>query len=97
VSGYFGPAGIFSTDNPVSDQMQIEAEQGPESEWEEDLLDEDEYPETDILHGVCPECLFWEHLLYRAGDAKSLENSKKKLREKHGSERPECSGELEFG
>ena len=33
MSNRFGPAGIFSTDNPVSDQMQIDAEMGPDDEY----------------------------------------------------------------
>lgn len=87
----FGPAGIFSTDDPVSDQRQIEAEQGP---WEEE--DEEDYPEEEILYACCPKCMWWDHILYWKGDQQDLESAKEMLCEQHQSEKHDCVGELEF-
>lgn len=92
MSDYLGPAGIFSTDNPVSDEMQILAEQGPEDElWEE------EYPVEDIIHGICHRCSFWEWEFYWTGDLRDLEDAKEKLNKRHRAERPGCPGILDFG
>lgn len=86
---WFGPAGIFSTDNPVADQAQIEAEQGPA---EDDFEDEEEFG---FLQGVCTKCGFSEEIPYRIGDA--ILALRELLREEHSSERPECPGKLQFG
>jgi len=92
MSDYFGPAGIFSTDNPVSDMMQIMAEQGPEDElWNE------EYPEVDVVYGVCGECYFRSQELFCVSFRKDLEDAKEKLRQRHRAERPGCPGILDFG
>ena len=92
----YGPAGIFSTDDPGADMRQIEAEQGPWEEWEEEgLLAEMELLQSK-LYGCCPECLWWDSALYRADDPVDLEREKDRLRDEHEAECPDCAGELEF-
>jgi hypothetical protein len=93
MSQYYGPAGIFSTDDPTADAMQIAEEEGPE---EEELWGDD-WPVEDTIHGCCPQCYWWDHGLFWEDDQTDLELAKDRLREKHGEERPDCSGELEFG
>jgi hypothetical protein len=44
---YYGPAGIFSTDNPQSDRMQIEAEEYDEDEYRDRDDDVDDYEYAD--------------------------------------------------
>ncbi len=95
MSQYFGPAGIFSTDNPVSDTMQIEAEQGP---WdEEDLFWEDEYPTEDVLYAGCSKCTWWSSTIYWVGDQVDFNYAKEELRKKHKTEYPDCDGQIGFG
>lgn len=95
MSKYLGPAGIFSTDNPVSDQMQIEAEQGP---WgEEDLFSEEDYPQEDIVYGCCSKCHWWDKAIFWMGDQEDLNRAKEELREKHKTECPDCDGQMDFG
>jgi hypothetical protein len=101
MSQYYGPAGIFSTDNPVSDAMQIAEEEGPEEDQDALYYGEepwdDYWPAEDVVYGCCSQCYWWDHDLFWEGDSKDLELAKDRLREKHSRERPECSGELEFG
>ncbi len=58
---YFGPAGIFSTDDPVADQRQIEAEQYDPSEWEKEEHQDDveEQPEFIEACGGSVDCSMW--------------------------------------
>lgn len=87
-----GPAGIFSTDNPVSDQMQIDAET-----WDEEYEDwEEEYPETAILYGCCPKCFWWDKTDYEVEDPTTLDSAKELLRKQHKAEKPDCDGEPDF-
>ena len=71
MSNHFGPAGIFSTDDPTADRRQIEAEQWGEEEeflFGQQPVDPDEYPVEDYyldppnkIHAYCGcnSCLFW--------------------------------------
>lgn len=95
---YYGPAGIFSTDDPGTDASQIAAEQGPLDEEVEELLDElaGGLPIQDKLCGCCPECIWWDSTYYRADDPRSLEKAEGFLRAEHHEEHPDCDGELEF-
>lgn len=97
MSKYLGPAGIFSTDNPVSDMMQIEVEKGPYDE--EDLFGEDDYdyPTEDVVYGGCSKCTWWSSAIFWVGDQKDLNRAKEELRKKHKTERPDCNEEISFG
>jgi len=90
--GYLGPAGIFSTGSPSSDEMQIMEERGPD-----DGLFEEEPVEEDLVDGICHECGFWEQEIFYIGDKKDLEDAKETLRKKHRAERPGCQATLHFG
>jgi hypothetical protein len=96
MSQYYGPAGIFSTDDPTTDAMQIAAEYGPEEEWDEEPPDEWP-PEEDRLYGCCPRCIWWSSADYWVDDPVSLERARDRLCVKHRKECPDCDGELEFG
>jgi hypothetical protein len=85
---YYGPAGIFSTDNPQSDRMQIEAEEYDEFEWEQDdpVLDEEYYNQPTIYRSF--ECSYysgqgawydWEECF----ESDDLEAMTKKMQAKH--------------
>lgn len=93
----YGPAGIFSTDNPVSDAMQIAAEEGPWEEWEDEegLLEEQPLAQVE-LYGCCPECIWWDSTFYWTDDPVGLEGATQRLRERHEAECPHCFGALEF-
>ena len=92
---HFRPAGIFSTDDPGSDQMQIEAEQGP---WDEgDLVYlEDDCPVETILRAGCRECGWWDVVYYPEGDKEALELAKRELRHGHRMDSLSCGNEISF-
>lgn len=97
---YFGPAGIFSTDDPGADQRQIDAESAPFEEWDDDDYsheDEADYPEVDSVSSACPRCFWHDTQIYYPEDSTEPENAKALLRERHKKEMPSCNGELEFG
>ena len=77
MSKYLGPAGIFSTDDPVSDMMQIATERGP---WDEEgLYREGDYPVEDVVYGGCSECGWWSQAIFWMGDQKDLDRAKEEL------------------
>jgi len=53
---YYGPAGLFSTDNPQSDRMQIEAEEYDDEEEYADLddwdFDEESYNQPTTIYRI---------------------------------------------
>ncbi len=88
---YYGPAGIFSTDDAAADRQQIEAEEyePEETESEEDFEDE-ELAELDLgdehrLYAVCNHCEWWDTVYYFDGhDAlESREAVETRLRREH--------------
>ena len=109
--GRFGPAGIFSTDDPAADQRQIEAEShNPEEDlWEQpdevhgddpgeypwDISDREE-PKQDCVTGTC-NCGWVGWHLFWSGDAAELEARKIELLEEHSQDHPECPEIPMFG
>ena len=102
MSDYFGPAGIFSTDDPGSDMRQILAEQGSPEEGErywEKKYSEEEYSEEEYfpaylnLHGVCLVCQFWGIETYEEESEEGLEDAKNELNNRHRAECSYCSEE----
>ena len=89
---YLGPAGIFSTDDPATDQRQIEAEQADweegygEEPWEDDYEREEDYPEVDYPYGICPNKPWYSCEMFFAGDEKDLEKARKALQARHDQE-----------
>jgi hypothetical protein len=101
-TGYLGPAGIFSTDDPAADRRQIEAEQYDPTDWEQEGLyhEEDEnpysvaeeYPETMEAYGGSTECTMWFLETIEVGNFDSwVERMKEKHQEKCG-----CNAAFEF-
>ncbi len=85
----YGPAGIFSTDNPVSDAMQIAAEEGPPEEDYEDWLFGDDDPVAVPLFGSC-RCGWQGSGQYWEGDQADFQRAYDALCEAHSREAPEC-------
>ena len=101
--GYLGPAGLFSTDDPIADQRQIEAEQYDPEEWEqEDPLHEGEETRLEEMEEKLPpmieayvgstDCKWWnmETIEYGTYDA-WMERMKAKHQKQCG-----CNAELSF-
>ena len=80
---YYGPAGIFSTDNPQSDWMQINAEEG--EEYEEYVEAEYDLGDEYQLFAGCSTCGWWYTVHYFDGqDApESREAVETRLRREH--------------
>ncbi len=90
---YFGPAGIFSTDNPVADQAQIEAEQY-EPEEEEETEQEPDPECTPLVEAFVGSigCTWWNHeLIEEPAFDEWIEKMKAEHKEKCG-----CRAELLF-
>ena len=91
---YYGPAGSFSTDNPVSDQMQILAEPGP---WdEEELWEEEDFCEVNYLFASCG-CGWKGSARFFDGDREDFEAAVRGLLAEHEEESPDCKFEPTVG
>ena len=79
----FGPAGIFSTDNPVSDAMQIE-----EESW-----DPEDDPNYNSLQARCMACSWYDTSHYIIEDEADYRRAWEYLERSHRSAHPDCPGE----
>ena len=95
---YYGPAGIFSTDNAQSDQMQIEAEQFDPEEYQEQpdsdhagyVTEEDQFPPTITAFVGSLACQWWDYAeIEEANYPAWMESMKTKHKKQCG-----CSAEL---
>jgi hypothetical protein len=91
---YLGPAGIFSTDDPVMDQMQIEAEQyDPEEGVEPDEEEHfQEVKEVEVFAGCRENSDWWD---YSHIEKSNFEQYKERLRQDHAKNCP-CGNEGNF-